>query len=63
MFRETVAPGTDTPDPAFENALPAVQTEREYLSALRRALIFKPVPGMPEREVSASMQLLQTRER
>jgi len=49
--------------PMFENALPAVQTEREYLSALRRALIFKPVPGMPEREVSASMQLLQTRER
>jgi papain like protease/uncharacterized protein DUF4384 len=50
-------------NPLFERELPSVQTEREYLSALRRALVYRPVQGMPERDVSASVQMLQTRER
>jgi len=49
--------------PLFEQELPGQQTEREYLSELRRALIYKPVPDMPDREVSASVQTLLTRAR
>jgi hypothetical protein len=49
--------------PLFERELPDQQTEREYLSELRRALIYKPVPDMPDREVSATIQILQTRAR
>ena len=52
-----------SPTPLFDRELPAVQTEREYLSALRRALVYKPVQGVPERQVTASVQMLQTRER
>jgi hypothetical protein len=37
-----------------------MQTEREYLTALRRALIYKPAPSMPDREVTASIKLLRT---
>ena len=48
--------------PLFDRELPAVQTEREYLSGLRRALIFRPDPGSAERQVGASVQLLRTRE-
>lgn len=49
--------------PLFEQEFPDQQMEREYLSELRRALIYKPVPDMPDREVSASVQTLQTRAR
>jgi hypothetical protein len=49
--------------PLFDHALPAQQTEREYLTTLRRALIYKPSRGMPDRELSASIRTLQTRER
>ena len=46
--------------PLFEHALPAQQTERDYLSELRRALIYKPVPDLPDRELAAAMTTLQT---
>lgn len=46
--------------PLFEQELPAQQTEREYLTGLRRALIYKPAPDMPDRELSATMITLQT---
>jgi hypothetical protein len=49
--------------PLFDHALPAQQTEREYLTELRRALIYKPSPDMPDRELSASIKTLQTQER
>jgi Papain family cysteine protease/Domain of unknown function (DUF4384) len=49
--------------PLFDHALPARQTEREYLTMLRRALTYKPSPDMPDRELSASIRTLQTRER
>ncbi|HLN10567.1 MAG TPA: hypothetical protein VK281_16625 [Xanthobacteraceae bacterium] len=49
--------------PLFETELPAKRTEREYLSALRRALIYKPSAAMPDREVTAAMTILKTRGR
>ena len=49
--------------PLFEQPLPDRMSEREYLSALRRALSYKPDPSMPDREVSASMMALVTRPR
>jgi hypothetical protein len=49
--------------PLFEKDLPAQQTEREYLSALRRALIYKSSAGMPNREITASIKILETRAR
>jgi hypothetical protein len=46
--------------PLFELELPAQQTEREYLSVLRRALIYRPVADMPDRELAATVTTLQT---
>ena len=46
--------------PLFDHELPQQETERDYLSQLRRALIYKPVPDMPDREVTASMTTLET---
>lgn len=46
--------------PLFDRELPARQTERDYLTELRRALIYKPVPDMPDRELAAAMTTLQT---
>jgi hypothetical protein len=49
--------------PLFDQPLPAQQHEREYLSALRRALIYKPSPDLPDREVTAAMKTLETHAR
>ncbi len=49
--------------PLFDAELPPQQAERDYLSALRRSLLYKPSPGMPDRAVSASVLALQTRAR
>jgi hypothetical protein len=46
--------------PLFDHELPTQQTEREYLSDLRRALIYKPVPNMPDRELAATITTLRT---
>jgi hypothetical protein len=46
--------------PLFDAELPATQTERDYLSALRRALIYKPSPDLPDREVAATVKTLKT---
>jgi hypothetical protein len=46
--------------PLFDIELPLMQTEWDYLTALRRALIYKPSPDMPDREITASIKLLQT---
>jgi hypothetical protein len=49
--------------PLFDKPLPAQQTEREYLTALRLALVYKPSPNLPDRELSASIATLQTEPR
>jgi C1A family cysteine protease len=46
--------------PLFDHELPQHETERDYLSELRRALIYKPAPDMPDRELAATMTTLQT---
>ncbi|RAI40064.1 DUF4384 domain-containing protein, partial [Rhodoplanes roseus] len=53
--------------PLFPRELPTRQTEREYLSALRRALVYQPSAaasgGPPQRDVAATVLSLQTRAR
>jgi hypothetical protein len=49
--------------PLFEQELPLQQIERDYLSALRRALMYKPAPDLPDRELSAAIVTLQTQAR
>jgi len=46
--------------PLFDNSLPEQLSERDFLSALRKALIYKPAASMPDREVSAAIQVLKT---
>lgn len=47
--------------PLFERKLPAHQTEREYLTALRKAMIYKVDPSMPDREISAAFLGIETK--
>jgi Papain family cysteine protease/Domain of unknown function (DUF4384) len=46
--------------PLFDNSLPEQLSERDFLSALRKALLYKPAASMPDREVSAAIQVLKT---
>lgn len=46
--------------PLFDHELAAQQTERDYLSDLRRALLYKPDPNMPDRELAATITTLKT---
>lgn len=46
--------------PLFDAELPGTQTERDFLTALRRALIYKPSLDLPDREVAAAVQTLKT---
>jgi hypothetical protein len=46
--------------PLFMEDFSGKQTEREFLSALRRALIYRASSDMPEREVTAAVGTLQT---
>ena len=46
--------------PLFDHELPMQQTERDYLSELRRALLYKPDPDMPDRELAATITTLKT---
>jgi hypothetical protein len=39
--------------PIFPDLRPTQETEREFLSALRRALVAKPDPSLPDRDVTA----------
>jgi hypothetical protein len=49
--------------PIFSDVRPAQETEREFLTALRRALIAKPDPSAPDRDVSAGFDAITTVER
>lgn len=53
--------------PLFPRELPTRQTEREYLSALRRALVYQPSASMsgatPGRDLAATVLSLETRGR
>ena len=48
--------------PLFDEDRPLVETEREFLTALRRAIIARPDPTQPERVVTASYAVLETTE-
>ena len=46
--------------PLFDHELPMQQTERDYLSYPRWALLYKPDPNMPDRELAATITTLKT---
>ena len=46
--------------PLFDEDRPLVETEREFLTALRKAIIARPDPAQPERVVTASYVVLET---
>lgn len=48
--------------PLFDKPLPTKQTEREFLTALRKSLIYKSDPALPDRVIAASVLPLETRE-
>ena len=47
--------------PLFSRDRPLVETEREFLTALRGAIIARPDPAQPERVVSAAFAVLETK--
>lgn len=49
--------------PLFEGALPHLQTDREFLSALRRAVIYKSDQALGDRRISAAFLGIETEER
>ena len=49
--------------PLFEQPLPQKQTEREFLTVVRRALTYKADPSLPDRVVSAAVLGIETREK
>jgi hypothetical protein len=49
--------------PLFDKPLPPEQVERDFLTTLRRALLSKPTPNSPDREVAAAVLALRTQEK
>jgi hypothetical protein len=52
-----------TASPLFTDAIPASATERDYLTALRKTLLYKPDPNQPDRVLDASALALTTHDR
>ncbi|MYJ70880.1 MAG: DUF4384 domain-containing protein, partial [Rhodospirillaceae bacterium] len=48
--------------PLFAGKRPQVETEREFLTALRRAIVARPDPSQPKRVVSAAFVALETKQ-
>jgi hypothetical protein len=46
--------------PIFSDLRPTQETEREFLTALRKALITKPDPFAPDRDVAAGFDAIVT---
>jgi hypothetical protein len=51
-----------TASPLFTDGIPASATERDYLTALRKTLLYKPDPAQPDRLADASVIALTTRD-
>ncbi|MGA2129091.1 MAG: DUF4384 domain-containing protein [Xanthobacteraceae bacterium] len=51
------------PQRLFDATLPARQAARDYLTALRRALIYRRSPDQPDIEASAAVKILRTQAR
>lgn len=49
--------------PLFSETRPSQEIERDFLTALRLALVAKPDPSMPDRDVAANIDAIVTRKR
>ena len=47
--------------PLFPRPRPTVEVEREFLTALRGAILARPDPNLPERRISAAYAILETK--
>lgn len=47
--------------PLFPEPRPTVEVERTFLTALRRAILARPDPNLPERRISAAYAILETK--
>jgi hypothetical protein len=52
-----------TASPLFTDGIPSSATERDYLTALRKTLLYKPDPSQPDRVVDGSALALTNHER
>src|SRR6185312_1061943 len=60
-FGDEVVIAVATASPLFTDGIPASATERDYLTALRKTLLYKPDPNQPDRLVDAKVIALTTR--
>jgi hypothetical protein len=49
--------------PIFPDRRPKLETEREFLTALRRALLAKPDPSAPDRDIVAAFDAIVTKDK
>ncbi|MBX9945577.1 MAG: DUF4384 domain-containing protein [Reyranella sp.] len=61
-FGEEIVVAVASRSPLFAEPLPQTATEREFLTALRRAVSARPDPAMPERTFGADVTSVVTRE-
>lgn len=47
--------------PLFDEPRPTVEVERTFLTALRKAILARPNPNLPERRISATYAVLETK--
>jgi hypothetical protein len=62
-FGDEMVIAVATASPLFTDGIPASATERDYLTALRKTLLYKPDPNQPDRVVDADFLALTTRGR
>lgn len=61
-FGEEIVVAVASRSPLFTAPLPGTATEREFLTALRRAVMARPDPAMPERTFGADVTSIVTKE-
>ena len=62
-FGREIVIATTSPAPLFSQPRPDTETEREYLTALRAAVLARPNPNLPSRTFSSGVDTVVTMER
>ena len=59
-FGEEMVIAIASASPLFDAPRPTVEVEREFLTALRQAILARPDPNLPQRRISAQYAILKT---